>query len=177
MLHGAGVGEEDVGGAHVAVDEVLRLPGDLQAMRVVEALGNLLGDVGGEARLERPARGQAPLEERGEVCTLDQLHAEVELALLLAEIIDVDDVAVLEERRDLALFEEERLEHGALRQVRADDLEGDIALEAARAGGLGAVELAHAAYGEAFDDAVSGDVLGQEGAGLLPPLHRGRQET
>jgi hypothetical protein len=144
------------------VDETLRLPVDLQPVRVVEAVRDLLGDVRSEAGLERLAPGPAALHQGREIGALDQLHAKVEPPLVLAKVVDVDDVAMLEERGDLALLHELGLEHGARGQILADNLQRDVPLEAARPRSLGAVQLAHPARSKTFDHPIFPDPLIQE---------------
>ncbi len=77
------------------------------------------------------AIGQAllALDERREVLPLDVVHREVRIAIGLAEVVNAQDVLVRDLARELDLALE-ALDHGfVLGDVRADQLERDLAVE------------------------------------------------
>ena len=89
-------------------------------------------DARGEARLHRrhlPGAAQ-DVDER---LAVDPLHREVEDLALLAELVDLADVRVMNDRRDARLVEEHPLELGLLGEVREDRLDRDGLREAALA--------------------------------------------
>ena len=125
------VGDADVGGLDVAmVDPV--------AVRIAEPLADLPHDV------ELPFQGQglALLDDLLEVGALDELHRDVGLAAVLAQVVDGDDVAVAQPSRRLRLAQEPRLELRRLRQARDHGLERDLAVDHRV---VGLVDRTHAA--------------------------------
>ena len=135
--------DQDVGGLDVAVDEP-------HAVRGVERRGDLAADV------DRPVRAQAALaaQHGGEVGALDVLHREVEQPVLLAGVVDRDDVRVLQRGGDPRLAVEALAEPGGLGELRGDDLDGRAA---AQVDVLGPVDQAHAAAADPLLDLVARD--------------------
>ena len=125
------VGDADVGGLDVAMDDPV-------AVRVAEPLADLPHDV------ELPFQGQglALLDDLLEVGALDELHRDVGLAAVLAQVVDGDDVAVAQPSRRLRLAQEPRLELRRLRQARDHGLERDLAVDHRV---VGLVDRTHAA--------------------------------
>ncbi len=78
-LHGAPPRDEDVGGLHVTVKNAL-------GVRGVERIGHLRGDVEHEPHVEWLAR---QLAIQG--IAVEQLHGEIELAVVLIETVDRAD--------------------------------------------------------------------------------------
>ena len=66
-------------------------------------------------------------EVAGEGVALDKLHDEVVDALLLADIVDADDVAVAEARGGFGLVDEAVDVLGGAHKVGVEDLDGDLA--------------------------------------------------
>ena len=97
--------EQDVVGLHVTVDQTVR-------MGLVEGAGHLGEDRQGTVRLE-PA-GKA--EDRRQAGALDVAHGEVELAVDLARVVDLDDVRVAERGREARLAQEPFAERLVLRR-------------------------------------------------------------
>ena len=77
--------DQDVGGLDVAVDEA---PG----VRRVEAGGDTGQHPDGMGGIERPGR----LHQAAQVDAVDEPHRQVELAALLARVVDRDHVRVLD---------------------------------------------------------------------------------
>ena len=80
------VGDEQVGRLDVAVD-------DAAAMRGVERIGNLHGEVENQADRDRSGFDQLP-----DRASFEPLHRNERLTLLLAELVNRADVRVLERR-------------------------------------------------------------------------------
>ena len=94
-----------------------------------------------------------------EVLAVDVLHDEEVLAVVAeADVEDLDDVAMLEEREDLRLGDQQLDEPPVLRQVRKDPLDRDGLLEAAGGHGLAAEDLRHAADADAVEQLVPSHV-------------------
>ena len=142
-----GLGDQDVRGLDVAVDQVVVVGG-------VECARDLLEHV------ERAPDAQAPLppKERAQVGPVDVPHRDVEqtvgvAAVDLACVVDRDDVRVVEPGRALRLSHEPLAEARVVRQRRRQHLEGDLAAEAHV---LGEIDDAHAAAAEQGLDPVPG---------------------
>ena len=93
---GAGLGEHDVAGLEVAVD-------DAGAVRAVERVGDLRADAQHVGERQRPAR-----EARGQRLALDQLHHQVVGVALAADVVQRADVRMVEARDRLRLALEAR---------------------------------------------------------------------
>jgi hypothetical protein len=135
----AALGEEDVAGLEVAVDD----PGRVRAL---ERVGDLDPEPEDLLDRERP-----PLDALGERLALEELHdQEVDLALP-PDVVEGADVRVLERRDRLRLALEALAHLLGGREVLGQDLERDRPVEP---GVLGAVDLAHPAGAERGDDFV-----------------------
>jgi hypothetical protein len=110
--------EQDVARLDVAVDE----PG---AVRRVEGGGRLGDDARGAARFERTVLA----DEGTQVRAGDVAHRDEGDAVLLARVVDGDDVGVVERGGDLRLAEEALAGGGVLDELGADDLQRDGALQ------------------------------------------------
>jgi hypothetical protein len=154
-LDGAARGEHDVGGLDVAVD-------DARAVRVGERIEHARGEL--QRALGDDLAAVAQHLAQGHA--LDELHHDVRhghlgrAVLLFAGVVHGDDVRVVEARRRLRLAAETRLERRVARQVDAQPLHGDVALQpqVARAPDLG-----HAA---AADDLVQLIAAAEQGSSL-----------
>ncbi len=116
------LGEEDVRGLHVAVD-------DAALVRVRQARRDLADDADPVVELERLALAEALRE----AAARHVLHREVKRSLVLADVEDRDDVRGLEAPRDAGLLQEPRLRfvdvERRARSVEADRLQRDLALD------------------------------------------------
>jgi hypothetical protein len=80
---------------------------------------------------------------RVDVDAVDELHHQEVLAVVAhADVEDLDDVAVAQDRHDLRLGDQQLDEARVARQVRQDPLDRDRLLEAAGGGGLAPKDLA-----------------------------------
>ena len=153
---GAGFGEEDVGGFDVAMDEGELLGG-------AEAFGDFAADAEGFGFFEVAFAADALLEG----AAADELHGDVEVALVVADGVELDDVGVGDVGGDVGLAAE-LLEAGGVAGVLAvEDFEGDAAAEGFV---FGLEDAAHAAFADLADDhelvktATDADHLAAEGA-------------
>ena len=125
--------EQDVGRLEVAVD-------DAALVGVVDGLGHLGHQPGRLARRQRAVGGLL-----GQAAALDEAHAEVVLALVLADLVDRHDVGVVEVGGRLGL-DVEPLDVGLGGELAGQDhLQGDRPVEADLPG---LVDDAHAAAGD-----------------------------
>ena len=132
-------GEEDVLGLEVAVDDSLLVGGG-------EGVGDLASD--GECAAKREG---AAGEERAERLTLEELgDGEVDAAGL-ADVVEGEDVGVGEGGDGTRFALEASEDLVIVREVVGEDLDGDVAAEAAVAR---AVDLAHSAGAEGGEDLV-----------------------
>ena len=117
-LHHAAVSEEDVRRLDVAVDDTGRV-------RVLEAAGDLPGDVERGAERQRTAR-DASLQGLALVAGHHQVRQAVRR---LANLVDGADVLVFERRSGAGLLEEATLGLGVLQRGGGQDLDRDVAAE------------------------------------------------
>ena len=139
------VGQQDVGGLDVAVQQVA-------LVRVVQRLGDGdhdLGDLG----LGHPVRVALPQQPR-RVGAVDIVHRDPELALEVAAIVHTDDVRMPQRGRDVGLAVEPLAILVVRRHRRGQYLER-IAPRQPRM--LGQIDLTHAAGAEHPDDGVPGE--------------------
>jgi hypothetical protein len=106
--------QQDVGGLHVPMHERAPVSG-------VERVRDV-----GEHR-ERPLRRKLllALQDRSQIASLDEPHRQVELAVVLARLVDRDHVRVVERCRQPRFAQEALPEALVLGQLRGDQLERD----------------------------------------------------
>ena len=121
-------------------------------MGLVERAGDLGQDGQRSIRFEPPGQAQ----DRRQAGAFDEAHREVELAIDLAGVVDVDDVRVAERGRQARLAQEPIAERLVLGHLRDDDLQRDPALER---GVLGGVDDAHPATPDQGLDDVSAELI------------------
>jgi hypothetical protein len=161
-LHLAGVADHDVVGADVAVHDTQRL-----AIVVVLAMGvrepgrRLVGDVRGDDRRKGIADVAHGMEQPHQVDALDQLHRQVERAVDLAEVEDLDDVGVIERQRDLGLVDEHPHELALVGEVLADLLDDDALGQTLGDAHVGEVDLGHTALADLLRQHVAAEDLWQ----------------
>ena len=85
------------------------------------------------------------VQDRAQVLAIHELHGDEVVLADLAEVVDVDDVVVVQLRRELRLVDEHGDEVGAVREMRQDLLDGDRLLEALDALHARLPDLRHAA--------------------------------
>ena len=100
----------------------------------------------------RGGSGAGPLDDRGEVLAVDELHDDERPGLVLAVVVDRDDVRVVQRGRGLRLLAEARAEVGVAAVLGAEDLDGDVAVELVV---VGAVDPGHPALAEQLDQPVA----------------------
>ena len=146
------VGDEDVRGLHVPVDE-------RACVRRVERRAHLGSDP------ERGPERQAPLgrEQRLQVDPVHARHGDVEQVALLAGVVDRDDARVVERGGELRLAQESLAEVG-LAEGRREQLKGG---RPPQPDVLGAVDDARRALAERLDDAIAPEL----GADAAVELH------
>ena len=139
-LHRAVVGEHDVAGLDVAVDE-----------QVLVRVGERTAHVGGD--LQAAVLGQpAGVERLLQRAPVDALHDDERLVAVDARVEDDDEVRVGEPGDVARLVLEARGERGVLAEAFAQDLDGDLAVEepvACR------VHLGHAAASDGTSELVA----------------------
>ncbi len=130
-LHVAVVAEEDVRRRDIAVHDAERLAvGADRFVRVVERAGDGTDDRDHVLERHVLAALEQAAEHAAEVLAVDVLHGEVRLAIVLADVVDLDDVVVMQ-RGSEARFREEHLdERFVALLLRADPLDHEVALEA-----------------------------------------------
>jgi hypothetical protein len=153
---GAGTRQHHVAGLQVAVHD----PG---AVRGVERLSDLRAEAQDLRQRQRSLR--EALRER---LALDQLeHHVVQLVALdarAADVVDRTDVRVVQRRDALRLALEAGAELGVRRELRRQQLDGDLAVELRVAR---AVDLAHAAGAERSGHLVAAEARGHRETGWV----------
>ena len=110
--------EQDVVGLDVAMDDARGVGG-------VERSGDLAQQPDRFGRRQRPVGGDPALE----VAALDQAHGDDQLAVLLAGVVDGDDVGVVETGGEARLAQEPFAEGLVVGEVAGDHLECHRAVE------------------------------------------------
>ena len=142
-LHRARLGEHQVLGLHVAVDEAL-------GVRMLQRARDLPRDLQRRALLDALVAVQL-VEDR---LAVDVLHHEVVVLAHLADVERADDVGVAELRGRTSLLVEALHEHRVGQELAGQDLDGDKPVEAEL---LGEVHGRHGTGTELAHDLVAGD--------------------
>ena len=138
------LGDENVGGLDVAMDDVL-------AVRGVERVGDFDGQAEQDVHFERTS-GDAVLEGQA----VEVLHGDEGLSIFFADVVNGADVGMVQGGGGFG-FAAETLERLAvLGDVFREEFQGDEAIEA---GVFGLVDDAHAAAAQLFNNAVVRDGL------------------
>ena len=127
-------------------------------MRVVEPHADLAGHVGRHHVRHRALVLAQGVQRLAQGHPLHALHRDEVGAVSLAELVDLDDVRVQEQRRDLRLPDEHRLEVPGLRQPGQDALEHELALEPLGAGHHRPVDLGHTPLADPAEQAEAAEV-------------------
>jgi len=137
------------------------------AAAVAAALGGVVEPRGRaghdrEREIERDARAvRAGLREQAaHVLPVHVLHREVVDAVLLPDLEHLRDVLVVERGREPRLVEEHLHGRDVVRALGRDQLEHDVALERADAGGAPDVDACHPACRERRQDLVLAETRG-----------------
>ena len=111
-----------------------------------------------------------------EALPLDELHGDPGVAVVLADLVDRDDVRVVEGRGGARLVLEALEVLAALREPLGEQLDGDLAPEP---GVAGAKDATHAAGAELAEDLESRDVVSglHEAPGHAPTAGGGPVRT
>src|SRR5208282_5754444 len=154
----AALGDKDVRGLDVAVDNAFRVRG-------VQRVGNLDRQTEQNVGLHRPA-GDTMLQRY----TVEKLHDQEGMAILLPDFMDGTDIGMIEGRRRLRLALEAGQGLAIFDNVIGQKLQGDKAVEGDV---LGLVNHSHSAASEFLDDAVMRDGLSDHWRESYP--HEARQ--
>ncbi len=141
------LGDKDVGGLDVAVDDALRMGG-------VEAVGDFDGE-GEQSFVFERASGDEVLE--GDA--VEVLHGDEGLVAMPADFVDGADVGVIEGGGGAGLAAEALEGLRVAREIVGKKLEGN---ETAEFGVFSFVDNTHASTAEFFDDAVVRDSLADQ---------------
>ena len=170
QLHAALKGYDDVVGADVAVNHAARLPIQVSlAVSIVQAVEHAREDLDdvldGDAALEFGAAADDGLE----VHPVNVLHGDVERVGLVAQIVDLNDVGVVESRRQPGLVQEHLDEAILGSEVWQDLLDHHHLLEPFHSGLPGQKDLGHSAQREAaLEDVATESLLCFRGVHLAP---------
>ena len=134
-------------------------------VRVVERVAQLEQDADGDVDRRRPGDLARVAEDPADVAAVDVLHRDEVLGADAAELEDLDDVDVVEQRGELRLADERLDEARVLGEVRQQALERDHALEAFDAALERAMDRRHTADAEALVDEVRAELLFFGGVG------------
>jgi hypothetical protein len=154
-LHVAVVRDDDVRGRDVAVHdagEAAIRPAVL--VRVVERRRGRERDRYAVLERHQPLALGEVREHTAQILAVHVLHREEVLAVLLADVVDVDDVVVVQRRGEARLVEEHLHEHRIARALVADLLDHDVALEAFDPLDAREDHLRHSAGGEVAHELV-----------------------
>ena len=138
------VGDEDVGRLDVAMNDAFGVGG-------VECVGDLDGQ-----RQQRFQRHRMPRNAVLQRHTVEKLHGDEGLPVLLADVMNSPDVGMIQRRRSLRFPLKAGQRMWVLCEVGRQELESD---ETVQADVLGLVDDTHAATAELLDDAIVRDGL------------------
>ena len=116
---------------------------DAVAVCAIEGIGDLGRVVDDFVSRERPAR-----QPRGQRFALEELHDQEGDAVLFAEVVQDADVRVVQRPDDAGFAIEALAQLRVGRELRGQDLDRDLTIEA---GVDGAVHMAHASGGDGGD--------------------------
>ena len=138
--------EQHVRRRNVAVDDVqqpaLTIGG---RVRIRQPLGHFANDVQRQLRRDALFALGTDGQQLKQITAVDELHDDVELVALSAEIEDLNDVTVLHQRRELCLGDE-HVDKGAILGVPGEDpLDAQDLLEPLHTVGARSIDLGHAA--------------------------------
>ncbi len=94
-------------------------------------------------------------EQAARILAMHVLHREEVLAILLADIVDLDDVVMVQRCGEPGLVEEHRDIPDVARLLGADALDHDVALEPLEAARARQEDVGHAALGEPLDHLIT----------------------
>ena len=125
--------DEHVLRAHVAVHDAERRPVEVgELVRVLEAGEQLAEDLQLHVRRERRAGGRRPSPDAIERATVQVVHRHEVAIAFVPDLVRLDDVRVVEARREAGLVEEHREERRILDEVRLQLLHDDELVKAPR---------------------------------------------
>ena len=142
----SGVADEDIGWAHIAVDDVeIFAIWIFGAVGKVEALEHLHGDKQHDMKRQFNLQIGATGEDVEQVLAVDELHGDVILFFDLAEVEDLYDVGVIEAHGNFGFVDEHINELFIIDELGQDELDGKLFLEARSTEGLGTQDFSHPA--------------------------------
>ena len=152
--------QQQVARADVAVHELQRHAGGVaQPMRIGQRTRGLHGQVQRDVERHRVAARRNHAQHAAEARAFDQLHRQVQLAAVLAEVEDLDDVRVLQLTGERRFVDEHRDVGGIDRDVRKNAFERDALAEAVRSVSEGFEHFRHAADAETLAQREAADAL------------------
>jgi len=161
------VGDDDVPGADVAVDDLLRLPVRRpKLVRELEAGADIGDDLCGQAPGTSSIERTEALQHPKDVAARNILHRDVRQSVGLAKVENLDDVGVDQPRRDLRLVGEHAKKSGTFEQVGMNSLDGDGLGKPADSHHLRPKDVGHPPGGDLVDQ----NVLPKSFHGHGPPV-------
>ena len=159
-LHAAVKRQQDILRRDISMHDAKRLTELVGlAMRVVEALGELLNDVSRDPVGQAEADLRCLLQHAQEVDSLDVLHREEVGVADGTEVEHLDDVRVVEAERDLRLVDEHRDELTAARVCGVDLLDDEGLVETLRHDRAREIHLGHPTCADLSDQRVFAELL------------------
>jgi hypothetical protein len=160
-LHEAVLRDEQVRGRDVEVHDrerlvrVLRALGPALRVEVAHARRGLAHQLDGVLERQEPVVRDAAPAQLVELLADDVLHRDVRDAVVLVDVVHVDDVRMVEQRADAGLVEEHLHDPRIVGELGAEPLDDDLLLEAGHRGLPREIDLGHAADREATDQRVT----------------------
>ena len=161
QLHAAGAQAHDVRGADVAVNDVEReTVGVTKVVRVAEPFGQLMPNVGRQRRRAGAPEAAQLAHHRREVAPAQVLHRQEVVSVDGAEVVDLNDRRVAEQRADARLLDEHLDEARRARQLGEDPLDDERARESLHPGQHGAEHLGHSTGVDLIEQHVTPEAFG-----------------
>lgn len=160
-LHLAFVGEDDILGGDIAVNDIEIALGEIFAsVGVVESFADFGDDVGDEGDGEAFFDVSGAIDQAAYIASVDVFHGDKEGFADATEFVNLGDVGVMERDGDARFIDKHIGEFGVAGEVGEDAFDSDEAFDAFEAGDFGPKDFGHSADVEAVKQQIIAEAYG-----------------